>query len=114
MLGLIVLIAVYCVLGFLFTWIAQIVAKEEVSVGAGIGIVVGTGIAAAVTAIGLAASVPALVVFIMPLVNFGLLVCLTHLIARLSWKHSAIIAAIYTALMFLVGIAFTACAAATT
>jgi len=110
--SLVVLVAVYCVLGFVFAWVAQVVSREEVSVGAGIGIVVTAGIVAILTSAVLASYAGGLAVFLIPVVNFGLFTLLTNLIAKLSWKHSAIIAAIYTALLFVVGFALTMCAAA--
>ncbi len=94
--GLVAVIAVYVVLGFMLAWIAGAVAKEDVEVKTGVIVLVVTGILSVLINIGIGQIAPSIVTWTWPIVNFGLLVLLLNLIAKLSWKHSGLIAAIYT------------------
>lgn len=105
MLGLFLLICIYLVLGFFLAWIAGVVAREDVEVKTGAIILFVTGVLSVLARLGLKESMPEAIPWLMPIIQFGILIVLLHLIARLSMKHSAIIAAIYTGLLFLVGLA---------
>jgi hypothetical protein len=102
--GIIILIGVYLVLGFLLAWIANLVANEEVEVKTGFLILIITGILSVLVRIGMNQVAPDAAVVVAPVANFVLLVVLLKLMAQLGWKHSAIIAAIYTAILFAVGL----------
>jgi hypothetical protein len=95
---------VYLVLGFLLAWIANLVANEEVEVKTGFLILIITGILSVLVRIGMNQVAPDAAVVVAPVANFVLLVVLLKLMAQLGWKHSAIIAAIYTAILFAVGL----------
>lgn len=104
MITLFVLACFYVILGFIFAWVANIVANEEVLVRTGVLILVLT----AVVSILLSIVVPTTVPFrslILTGANFATLMILTNVIAKLSWKHSAIVAAIYAAVLYLVWMA---------
>lgn len=106
--GLILLICLYIVLGFIFSWVAAVVAKEDVEVKTGVLILVITGVCSLIFRFGVVAAAPELRLA-SPLVDFLLLMSMTHLIAKLSWKHSAIIAVVYSVLIFVLVFGLTAC-----
>lgn len=110
--GLAILICLYVVLGFILAWVAGVVAREEIGVGTGVLILVLTAIVSIAARFGLATVSPAAATWLTPVVNFGTLIVLLNLVAHLSWKHSAIIAAVYTVLLWLLGFAIAACAGA--
>lgn len=97
--GCFVLIAVYVVLGFLLAWIAGAVAREDVEVKTGVIVLVVTGILALLINLGIDQVAPGITTWTWPIVNYGVLVLLLNLIAKLSWKHSALIAIIYTVIL---------------
>ncbi len=104
MFGILVLIAIYTVLGFLLSWIANMVAKDDIEVKTSVIIIVLWGVLSTGVSYGLnAASVPAPGIFT-SIINFGLLMGLLHFLAHLAWKHCAVIAAIYSAIMFGLGL----------
>lgn len=107
MFGLLVVLAIYVFLGFMLAWIAQIVAREEVEVKTGVIILVLTAVISWAVQWG-AGNVlgPWGATLGGTVANFVVLIALLNLIAKLSWKHSAIIAGIYTGLLFLVAIGF--------
>lgn len=102
-------IAVYLVLGFLLAWVANIVAKDDVPVWKGVVILFLTGVAQLALQIGLQDHSESLRSNVSPVFNVAMITVLTRFIAGLSWKHSVIIGAIYTVLLFVMGLAFTAC-----
>jgi len=110
--GIIILLAAFLVLGFLFSWVASIVAREDVEVKTGMLVLLGTFVVSLAASLGLGLVMPSIAWMLMPLVNFGALVLMTHMIAKLGWKHSAIIAAIYAAILLAVNLGMRACAAA--
>lgn len=105
MLGLLVLICMYLVLGFLLAWVAQLVAREEVEVKTGVLILVITAIVSIAAGLILGQTAPSLAPVGLPALQFGMLVVLTKQLAGLTWKHSLIIAVIYTVLLFLLRLA---------
>ncbi|MFN7019730.1 MAG: hypothetical protein ACK4WH_00200 [Phycisphaerales bacterium] len=106
--GLLFLICVYIVLGFILAWVAGVVAREEIGVRTGVLILFLTAVISVGARLGIAAVAPGAVLWLSPVVNFGALIVLLHLMAYLSWKHSAIIAAVYTAILFVLGLALKA------
>lgn len=104
---LFLLVCIYIILGGIFAWVANIVANEEVLVRTGVLILVLTAVVGILLAIVLPMTVPARGL-ILAGANFASLVILTNVIAKLSWKHSAIIAAIYAVILFLVNLALVA------
>lgn len=99
MFGLLLLIVIYLVLGFMYAWIAGVVAREEISVGTGVFVVLLPGVVRIALAIaGLNIGLGGL------LLDLALLTVGGALIAKLEWRHAAIIAAVYTVLLFLVSI----------
>jgi hypothetical protein len=116
--GLIALVCLYIVLGFMLAAIAGPIAREDVEVKTGVLILVLAGIVAFVGRIAVMAAAEGagaedpegMGVWTSPLINFGALLLTIHLIAKLSWKHSAIIAAIYTAVLFVIVLGLQSCA----
>lgn len=112
MFGILIAIAILVVFGFLYVWIANVVAREEVSVGIGIAILVLTGIVNFVfnllvsPLLGKATSLVAIPV------NFLVLAGMTVLLAKIPFKQALIIAAIFTVLMWVLAFGIAACAAA--
>lgn len=113
MFGLLVIIAVYLILGFLLAWVAGVVAKEDVSVTTGVIVLIVFGMLSFLAELGLEAIAPDAAWIAQPPINFAIFTLAIHLIAKLTLKHSAIIAAIYTAVIFVIGFAITGCVAAT-
>jgi hypothetical protein len=102
MLGIFLLFCVLAVLGFILSWITGVVAREEIEIKTSMGILFLTGIVtivvgfatadlggAASTACRLLASLTTLAL----LVKFG---------GRLSWKHSVIIAVVFSMVLNLI------------
>lgn len=106
MFGILVAIAVYAFLGFLLAWISQVIAKEDISVGTGVVILILTGIVGfgikmfAISALG-----DVLGGLVALAGQFGVLIVMLNVLAHLTWKHSAIIASIYTGVLFAIGLA---------
>lgn len=95
---------IFLVFGFLLAWIAQMVSREEVSLGMGIGILIFTYITWAFARVALKDAEAPLPTAVPIGVLFGVLTLLLGVVAKLSWKHAAIIGAIYTVLITLVGL----------
>jgi len=112
MFGIIILLVVYTILGAMLAWIAGMVAREEVEVKTGVVTLIIAGIISFLAGLGidivLTSQIPNLVVTIA--VQLGVLTLCIHVIAKLSWKHSAIIAGIYTGVLVVFGIALASCA----
>ncbi len=108
MIGLFLLFCLLAVLGFVYVWIANVVARTDVEVKTGIIILfvaglAGWGIRAALSGAGgvtfeVAGSG----------VHFLALVLLTRYLAAIEWKQALIVAAIFTGLMFVAGLALAA------
>lgn len=112
MIGLFVLICVYVMLGFLFAWVAGIVAKEEVEISTGVLVLIVSAIMAFAAKVGLQQFMSKeSIVWLVPVVNLAVLTVMTNLFAKLSWKHSAIIAVVYTVVIFLLSFALVSCMA---
>lgn len=102
-LGLFVLVCIYIMLGFLFAWVAGVIAQEEVLVRTGVLILVLTAVVDILLRIILPASTPAPGLVLMG-ANFLTLIVLTNAIAKIDWKNSAIIAVVYTGVLFLISL----------
>jgi len=98
--AMIIYLLVNLILGFVYAWVLNIVAKEDIPVYKGAVILVLTAIASVIASAGIESILPGYSIWISLLVNFGLLICLTNLIAGVSVKHSAIAAAVCSAMMF--------------
>jgi hypothetical protein len=99
MFGILILIAIYAVLGFLLSWIANMVAKDDIEVKTSVIIIVLWGVLNTGSSYALnAADLPG-ASWLASAIGFGLLVALLHFIAHLAWKHCLIIAAIYSVIM---------------
>lgn len=107
---MLLLIATYLVLGFLYAWIAGSIAREDVEVQTGVIILLLTAAVVILLSIVLPPDVPGRP-FIVAAANFGSLIVMTNVVAKIDWAKSAIIAAIYTAILFLVGMGLAAMAA---
>src|SRR5262245_21091404 len=98
--AIVIVLAIYTVLGFFLAWIAQMVAREEVEVKTGVITLVCSGVVSLLVRVGIyqidsgPAGVGAGIV-----AELGVLTLMIHLIAKLSWKHSIIISLIYTVLL---------------
>jgi hypothetical protein len=101
---------IFIVFGFLLAWVAQMVSREEVSVGLGAGILIITFIAWVFTRALLKDADDQLRTLASTGVLFGVLLLGLTQLARLSLKHAAIISAIYTVLLTLIGLGVTALA----
>ncbi len=94
-------------------WIANVVAHEEVSIGVGVAILVLAGIANFALNFLLSEALGGTITLILSIpLNFLVLAGLTHLLAKINFKQSLIVAAIFTVLMFLLSFGMTMCAAA--
>ena len=102
MLGLLILVAVFAVLGFILAWIIGIVAREEVSIGRGVAILLCTGVFNFLVKAGLQEVAPELATWSSLPVSFGLLTVMIHVIGDIEWKPSVIIAAVYSVVIFAV------------
>jgi hypothetical protein len=114
--GLLILLCVYTVLGFMLAWIAGMVAQEEVEVKTGVITLICSGVVSFLIDMGLAAVIPGTAesVGAMFVADLIVLTLMLNLIAKLSWKHSAIIAVIYTVVIRGVLFGVTMCAAHST
>jgi len=113
MIGLIVLVCVLIMFGFVYVWIANVVAHEDVSVGIGVAILILTGIANFVINLLLLAALGTVLTMIVgTATNFLVLAGMTRLLAKIPFKQSLIIAGIFTVLMFLLALGLRACTAA--
>ncbi|MFG0306557.1 MAG: hypothetical protein ACF8Q5_10150 [Phycisphaerales bacterium JB040] len=112
--GFLLLIVVYIVLGFMYAWITGIVAREEISVGTGVLILVLSGVLTIIAGVGLAAAGIENELTLQlagTAVSLGSLTLMGKAIAKLEWKHALIIACVYSVLLFVNGLALGACAA---
>lgn len=110
MFGIILLICLYLVLGFMYAWVMNMVSKDDVPVVKGAVILFLVAIISLL--IGAALKDQSDVVQILGSVGgqFAALVGLTIVIAGLEVKHAVISAAIYTVLLFLAGLGLAMCA----
>lgn len=108
MIGLLILIAVLAVLGFLLAWIVGVVAHEEISVWRGVGIIVCAGVANYFARMGMHTVSPDLAMYASLPVSFIILTLMIKVIAELEWKPAAIIALVYAAVLFGVSLLLTA------
>jgi hypothetical protein len=112
MFGLFILICVYVMLGFMLAWIAGMVAQEEVSIGTGVLVLILAGVLSVVCNMLVASAAPDIADYTGPVITFAFLVIFLNLIAKLSWKHSAIIGLIYSVVIALVGLGLRSCISA--
>jgi|GEM_PF-2548948 len=109
----ILLVLVYIVLGFMYAWITGVVAREEISVGTGVLVLVISGILSIAAGVGLgAAGLEGITLQLAgTAVSLGSLTLMGKAIAKLEWKHAFIIACVYSVLLFILGLALASCAA---
>ena len=101
----------YVVLGFLLAWIAGVVAREEVTVGTGVIILIATGVISMVVDFALAQFFPdggVLILIVGQVIWFGVLAGAISLFTNIALKHALIIAGIFTTIMILVALAMAA------
>lgn len=96
-------IAIFLLFGFILAWVAQMVSREEVSVGLGVGILVIAYIATTFTKVAVRDAEEAVRAAAPIGVLFGVLILGLTLLAKLNIKHAAIISVIYTVLLTLIG-----------
>jgi hypothetical protein len=109
--GIFLVICIYLVLGFMLAWVAGVIAKEDVAPMTGAIILFLSGLISTLVKYGLATQVSAEAATALGvLVDLVVLTLMIKLIARLSWKHAGIIAAIYSVLIFGVVFALASCA----
>ena len=111
LLGLFVLVCIFIMLGFMFAWIAGVVAEEDVEVKTGVLILFLTGVVTVLVRI-IVSEVDGIPMpgLIGAAANFLALIVMTHAFAKIEWKKSALIAIIYTVILFLINLAFSAIA----
>ncbi len=112
MFGLLLLVCIFIVLGFILAWVAGIVAREEMEIKTGVIIMIVTAVINIALRYALALLSPGLALWLGPVVNLLVLAVMINLLGKLSWKHSFIIAAVFTALIFVLSLALASCASA--
>jgi hypothetical protein len=112
MFGLLIIICVFAVFGFFYSWIAQMVSREEVPIWKGVVILITAGIGSAIGSALVEGAMPGASTFVSPFITFGALTLMSHVVAGLSPKHSAIVAGVYSVLSLILGFALGACVAA--
>ena len=92
-------------LGFMFAWIAGVVAEEDVEVKTGVLILFLTGVVTVLVRI-IVSEVDGIPMpgLIGAAANFLALIVMTHAFAKIEWKKSALIAIIYTVILFLINL----------
>ena len=105
MLGLLLLIFIYIILGFMYAWVTGIVAREEITVGRGVAILVLTGIGSLLFS-GLVDDNTLLTAG----VNLALLTLFGRWLAQVEWKHALIIAIVYTVILIAIATGLASCA----
>lgn len=108
MFGLLIVVAVYAILGFMLAWIVGIVAKEEISVGQGVVILILSAIVNIV--VGLLTdqytTEPWMSLGLGVILNLGTIAVFTKIIAQIEWKESIIVAGVYAAILFCISLLF--------
>lgn len=110
--GVLLTICIYLVLGFMLAWVAGIVAKEDVSPVTGAIVLFVSGVISLLVKYLIAEQVDSgeARLGLGLAVDLAVLTLMIRLIAKLSWKHSAIIAAIYSVLILVVVMGLASCA----
>jgi len=103
MIGLFVLLCILVALGFVLAWISNVVAHEDMEVKTGVLILVLSGILSWVAKLALMDMDPLVESLGGIAANFGALVLLTNLLGKIGFKKSAIIAAVFTAILWVIG-----------
>ncbi len=111
--GIFILLAIYVVLGFMLAWIAGLVAREEVDVKTGVLTLVVSGVLGILASLGIDAVLDEGTgsTVLNAGAQFVILTACIRLFAKLSWKHSLIIAVIYTVVINVIVLGLAACAA---
>jgi hypothetical protein len=106
MFGLLILVAVYVILGFMLAWIVGIVAQEEISIGQGVLVLILSAIVTIAVSLALAQIVvdPTAYAGLRIALNLCTIAVFTKLIAHIGWKESFIISTIYATLLFVIGL----------
>jgi hypothetical protein len=100
--GCFLLICILAVLGFVYVWIANVVGQTEVPVVKGMVIVFVAGLAGWAVRAALAEAGGAVLQLGGTGVNFLMLIVMTRFLAPMDWAKSAIVATIFTVLMWAV------------
>lgn len=108
MFGLMVLVAVLVVLGFLLAWIIGIVAQEEVSIGQGVLILLCTGVCNMLLGVVLQKMAPQAADWAGIPVSFAVLTSMVWLIAKVEFKKAAIIGLVFSVILFVVSLGLAA------
>jgi hypothetical protein len=107
---LIIVLVVYTILGFMLAWIAGMVAQEEIDVKTGVITLICSGILSLLARFGIVQLIGGYEALGATIVSdLAILTLMINLIAKLSWKHSAIIAVIYTVVITALRIGLTSC-----
>jgi hypothetical protein len=108
---LVILLAVYTLLGFMLAWIAAMVAKEDIEVKTGVITLICSGVTSFLVRLGLGQIMSGYEAMGAGFVtDLAVLTLMINLIAKLSWKHSAIIAVIYTVITSALFVGLAMCA----
>lgn len=110
MFGILLLICVYLVLGFMYAWVMNMVSKDDVPVTKGAVILFLVAIITLVIGAVLKDQSDVVQILGSTIGQFAALVGLTIVIAGLEAKHALISAAIYTVLLFLAALGLAMCA----
>lgn len=110
MIGIIILVAVFLVLGFLYAWIAGIVAKEEVELKTGVLILFLAAILTVVLQVALLSLDPAVQIVLTSVGQLVAIAGLTRVMTGIALGKSFVIAIIYSVILSIVAVAFRAMA----
>ena len=105
MFGILLLIVVFVVLGFMYAWVTGVVAREEISVGRGVAILVLAGIASLIFSAFVTDNS-----YAGAAVNLGMLTLFGRWLAQVEWKHALVIAIVYTVILFAIAMGLASCA----
>ena len=106
--GLMIIIAIYAALGFLLAWISNMITSDEMEIKTGVIILVIAGIINIALQYGLGADFPAIGG---AGVNLVTLAGMIWLIGKVAFLKSLIIAAIFSAVIFVITLALASMAA---
>ncbi|RNC82089.1 MAG: hypothetical protein ED559_09995 [Phycisphaera sp.] len=104
--GLLVLVAIICVMGFVLAFVHNLFEQEELPIGRGILIIFLTFVANIIITLGLGGSEmdPGMASIIVTVANFLVLAGLIKLLAYTSFGKALLMALVFSVIMFLVGL----------
>jgi hypothetical protein len=103
MFGIILLVCILAALGFVLAWISNVVAHEDMEVKTGVIILILAGILGWGAQHFLAEMGEAAAIIGGTAAQFAALVLMINLLGKIDFKKSAIIAAVFTAILWVVG-----------